>query len=105
GFILYRRNERTQAWISEWIVRSERNFTFAGQTPLPFVDALAGIEDEAIRRKLLCMDQTSLVEILNPQANSYGLAVKALHYSWNYADSRLPENNSEPVRVLHSTRL
>jgi hypothetical protein len=105
GMQLYRRNDRVWAWLAEWIATSERNFNLAGQTPLPAVPALAHVAAEDVRRKLLFMDQISLVEILSPEVNRFGLAVKILDYSWNHRGSRQAANNRAPVRILHAPGL
>jgi hypothetical protein len=50
------------------------------------------------------MDQVSLVEILGPEINKFGLKVKILDYSWNHRGSRLVEKNRESPRILHYPR-
>ena len=105
GLLLYRRNDRVWAFLEEWAAASQRNFQLASKTPLPFVAALAHIPVEDVRRKLLFMDQISLVEMLSPNTNRFGLAVKTLDYSWNNRGSRLPDKNRAPVRISHSPAL
>jgi hypothetical protein len=105
GFILYRRNETVMAWLEAWAALSERNFRFAGMMPIPQLETLRHITDDDIRRRLLCMDQVSLVELLSPDTNRFGLSVECLDNSWNYAGSRLPANNRLPIKVLHVAAL
>jgi hypothetical protein len=101
GFVLYRRNPTTWAWLEAWVKLSERNFRLAEQFPLPTVETLSHIASEDIRRRLLRMDQISLVELLSPDINQFGLVVECLDYSWNYAGSRLSSNRRVPIKVLH----
>lgn len=101
GLILYRRNDKTRQWLETWAALSERNFQIAGLTPLPPVPALSHIAAEDIRRRLLFMDQISLVQMLSPDVNLTGLSVQTLDYSWNHRGSRLTENNRVPVKILH----
>jgi hypothetical protein len=105
GFVLYRRNEKVWEWLAAWAERSEQNFRLAGQPALPDIPSLRHISDEQIRRKLLYMDQTSLVEILSPETNAFNLDVEILDYSWNHRGSQDPVNNQEPVKILHSYAL
>lgn len=105
GLLLYRRNDRVWALLEEWIRLSERNFRLAGEKPLPGMPVVEHIADEEVRRKLLFMDQISLVEILSPDVNRFGLAVKTLDYSWNNRGSRQPEKNRVPVKILHAPAL
>jgi hypothetical protein len=104
GVILYRKNELTWKWLQNWAGISERNFQLASSIHLPELPILTHVDDEIIRRRLLCIDQTSLVELLSPQSNQLGLKVKILDYSWNYRGSALPENNRQAVRILHLPR-
>jgi hypothetical protein len=105
GFILYRRNDPVLAWLRDWIALTEVNFRMARQSPLPEVATLRHIPAEDVRRRLLCMDQISLVELLSPEQQRDGLRVAVLDHSWNHRGSRLAENNRVPVRVLHAPAL
>jgi hypothetical protein len=105
GVILYRNNDRTRAWLREWMTLTERNFLMVSQSPLPMEAPLSYIGDEVLRRRLLIMDQISQMEILSPLINKFDLAYKTLDYSWNHRGSRLPDNNRAPVRILHSPAL
>jgi hypothetical protein len=104
GFVLYRRNQLTWDWLAEWASLSERNFRWASKRPLPRFSMLRHIPDEETRRNLLGMDQISLVEILSPEVNKFGLKLKILDFSWNYTGSRLAENNHGSPRILHLPR-
>jgi hypothetical protein len=104
GLVLYRRNQLTWDWLAEWASLSERNFRWASKRPLPRFSMLRHITDEETRRTLLGMDQISLVEILSPEVNKFGLKLKTLDSSWNYRGSRLAEKNQEAPRILHLPR-
>jgi uncharacterized protein (TIGR02466 family) len=101
SLILYRSNEKTKSWLSEWASLSERNFQMAQQTALPSLPVLSHIKDEAVRRKLLGMAQISMLELLSPETNRFNLGVRPLDYSWNHCGSVLPENNRQPIRIKY----
>jgi aspartate beta-hydroxylase len=102
GLILYRRTEQVWKWLDTWARLTERNFRLADQSPLPALPLLGHIGAEDVRRRLLYMDQISLVEILGPERNSFDLSVLNLDYSWNHRGSQKPENNRNAVRILHT---
>lgn len=104
GFVLYRWNDKTRNWLREWATLSERNFRLARKKNLPRTPLLDHITDNDVRRKLLCMDQISLAEILSPERNTLDLEFRSLDYSWNYRGSRFPERNRVPPRILHLPR-
>jgi len=104
GLVLFRWNAKTERWLREWATRSERNFRLAGKKNLPKTPWLDHISDNRVRRKLLCMDQISLVEILSPETNELELEFHSLDYSWNYRGSRFPERNRVAPRILHLPR-
>jgi hypothetical protein len=104
GLILYRRNERVWAWLRRWAELSSRNFSLASSRRLPPIAILNHVSDEQVKRKLLCMDQVSLVELLSPEHNQCRLNIQVLDYSWNHRGSRLDENNGSPPRILHNPR-
>lgn len=104
GFILYRRNDLVWEWLAEWAALTERNFRWADKDPLPRLATLRHVPSERVRRNLLTMDQTSLVEILSPETNKFGLKLKILGSSWIYRGSMLPENNLEEPRIVHVER-
>ena len=101
GLILYRLNEKTRSWLSEWASLSERNFQMARQTVLSPLPVLNHLKDEAVRRKLLEMAQISLLELLSPETNRFNLGVRPLDYSWNHRGSRFPDNNRQPIRIKY----
>ena len=102
GLILYRRTEQVWKWLDTWARLTERNFRLADQSPLPALPLLRHVGAEDMRRRLLYMDQISLVEILGPERNSFDLSVLNLDYSWNHRGSQKPENNRNAVRILHT---
>jgi hypothetical protein len=104
GLVLYRRSERVWDWLESWRELSEMYFRAASKKNLPEIRSIGHVKDEQIRRKLLCMDQTSLSELLGPEGNAFGLRVCTLAYSWNYRGSQLPQNNAEPIKILHWPR-
>jgi hypothetical protein len=105
GFVLYRHNQKVWEWLSAWADLSERNFRLAGQGDLTDVPSLQHVADQEVRRNLLNMDQTSLVEILSPENNPFDLKLEILDYCWNHRGSFDPAFNQEPVKILHSYAL
>jgi hypothetical protein len=105
GLLLYRRSDRVTAFLSAWIALSARNFAAAGEASLPAFALLDHVRDVDIRRKLLFMDQLSLVEILSPEVNAFDLGLVVLDHAWNHRGSRLPENNRGAVRIWHDPSL
>lgn len=101
SLVLYRLNEKTRSWMSEWALLSERNFQMTHHAALPPLPLLSPIKDEAVRRKLLGMGQTSLLELLSLDANRFKLDVRLLDYCWNHCGSVLPENNRQPARIKY----
>ena len=101
GLALYRKQENTIEWLNSWADISQRNFIAATQPLIPRVPILDHVSDELVRRKLLGMDQISLIELLSPEINHTSLRITILDYSWNHRGSRLPENNRVPAKILH----
>jgi hypothetical protein len=100
GFVLFRETQLVRAWLETWEELSERNFRYAGETPLPHVPMLQRIADEEVRRRLLNMDQISPAEVLSPEVSP--LAVANLDYCWNHSGSRQARNNGKLVKILHT---
>jgi hypothetical protein len=105
GLILYRRTEQVWQWLDAWPKLTERNFRLADQSSAPAIPLLRNVADGSARRRLMYMDQISLVEILNPGGNAFGLSVLNLEYPWNHRGSRKPENNRSVVKILHAPAL
>ncbi|HEY1719899.1 MAG TPA: putative 2OG-Fe(II) oxygenase [Magnetospirillaceae bacterium] len=105
GFVLYRKTDQVWAWLADWAARTEQNFHSATEATLPEVACLAHIPEEEVRRALLRMDQTSLMEILSPDRNAFGLKLRILDPAWNYRGSRLDAYRRKTVEILHSHAL
>jgi hypothetical protein len=105
GVILFRESAQTKRWLEGWLSVSQRNFRIANAPFLREVEALKHVPEEGVRRRLLRMDQISLVETLTPEVNLYGLQVHTLDPSWNHRGSQLRENNRIPVKILHFPEL
>ena len=88
--------------LDAWATRVRRNFGFALQTPLPFVEELAHVSDEDQRRALLRMDQVALMEILSPERNVFDLSCTQLGSAWNYRRSELAYCQPDQVKIAHS---
>lgn len=104
GFVLYRRNETTFSWLGAWARIAERNFRLAMRSPVPVIPSLTHIADDDTRRALLNMDQVALAETLSPEANSFGLRVSVVDYSWLHRSTRISSGSSGPARIRHSRK-
>jgi hypothetical protein len=104
GVILYRWNNRVSEWLKEWAAISERNFRLAETAPPGIVATLSHITDENVRRTLLFMDQVSLIEILSPETNRFGLELEKLDDCWNYRRPFLHEEALGTVKIIHAPR-
>jgi tetratricopeptide (TPR) repeat protein len=105
GFILYRKAEKVAKLFQEWEALTRRNFELASQDPLPEVECLAHITDPKRRRNILFMDQISMVQLLSPTVNVFGLAVEILHECWNFRGSGSGRVLDRPVIVDHRPQL
>jgi hypothetical protein len=105
GVQLFRKSRETRYWLETWIELTERNFLATTRRRLEDIPSVRHIVSEEVRRKLLNMDQISLVEVLSPEINQLGLKFYPLNPSWNHRGSKLPENNQEPVKILHLPEL
>ena len=102
GFILYRMTPGVLRCLDAWATRVRRNFGFALQTPLPFVEELSHVSDEDERRGLLRMDQVALMEVLSPERNEFDLSCTQLGSAWNYRGSALAYCQPDQVKIAHS---
>ncbi len=105
GMILYKNTSKVLAWLEAWVNLSENHFNMAGANPLPELDYLKHVDSDKIRRNLLNMDQISLVQILNPDKNTFCLDIEILDYAWNHRGSRSPALNTTPIKISHSPAL
>ena len=101
GVQLFRKTTKTTLWLEAWLSTTERNFEAASQPFISDIPSVKHVPSQDIRRKLLNMDQISLVEILSPEVNRFALRFFRLDPSWNYRGSKLPDNNVQPARIFH----
>jgi len=105
GFILYRRNEKVMALLKAWGELTAEYFGLANLDVVPKVDCLAHIADPELRRKLLFMDQTSMVQLLSPEVNKFGLDLRILDESWNFRGATGDRKLKQPLKVDHQPAL
>lgn len=105
GFILYRKSDKVLNLLAEWDRLTSEHFALARDSSDPNAEWLSHVEDAEIRRKLLLMDQLSMVRLLSPEVNRFGLDCKILEHSWNYRGSRIQPVPDFPVRVDHHPHL
>jgi hypothetical protein len=104
GVIAYRSAPRVFAWLDAWDALSERNFRAAARVRLPALPFVEHIADEGTRRLLLCMDQTSLTELLSPEVNQFGLEVETLPNTWNFRGASEVDGQGRPIHIQHAPR-
>ncbi|MGD8977083.1 MAG: hypothetical protein PVG91_05710 [Gammaproteobacteria bacterium] len=101
GFILYRKSEGVMRLLQEWSRLTESFFGLARGEGDPELEFLAHIDDPDRRRKLLFMDQLSMVRLLSPEGGPEGLDCKILDESWNYRGSNAGRPPPPEIRVDH----
>lgn len=101
GLILYKRGERVTRLLQAWEELTRRYFELANQDPVPEVECLSHIRDPDIRRTLLYMDQTSMVQLLSPEVNKFDLKLEILDECWNYRGTTTGRVLGQPVKVDH----
>ncbi len=58
-----------------------------------------------MRRTLLYMDQTSMVQLLSPEVNKFDLKLEILHECWNFRGAAPGRILGQPVKVDHHPNL
>lgn len=101
GFILYRKSDGVMDLLAEWERMTAEHFAMARDSSDPCPDWMSHVEDPEVRRKLLFMDQLSMVRLLSPDVNRFGLDCKILEHAWNYRGSRLQPVPDFPIKVNH----
>jgi hypothetical protein len=105
GVILFKKTPSVLSLLKDWSFTSRCNFQLAAESVDCDVPILRHVSDRDVRRKLLYFDQVALVNLFSPDHNPLGLLADILEPSWNHRGSRLLENNSAPINILHSPAL
>jgi hypothetical protein len=105
GVILYRRSNNVGQLLKAWEELTRQYFDLANLDVVPKVDCLPAIEDPELRRKLLFMDQTSMVQLLSPEVNKFELKLEILHESWNFRGAMNNRKLDQPVKINHHPNL
>ena len=101
GFILYRKSDNVLHLLQNWERQTAEFFDIASREDEPQVDCLSHIADPDLRRKLLFMDQLSMVQHLSPTVNRCGVDCKILDESWNYRGSKSGRPAPSDLKVNH----
>lgn len=101
GFILYRKSDNVLHLLQNWERQTSEFFDLASGEDEPQVDCLSHIADPDLRRKLLFMDQLSMVQYLSPEVNLCGVDCKILDESWNYRGSKSGRPPPADLKVSH----
>ncbi len=112
GFMLFRKSEPVMRLLEMWEQKTIEFFDLAAADADPEIECLSHIADAERRRKLLFMDQLSMVQLLSPEVNVCGVDCAILDESWNYrgsAEGRPPPaelkvNHHPSLRKLHFGR-
>lgn len=101
GFILYRNDDKVGELLAAWAELTSEYFTLAAGEEEPQIECLTHIPGQKLRRKLLFMDQVSMVQLLSPDTNRFDLDCLVLDESWNYRGSRSGRPAPSHIRVDH----
>jgi hypothetical protein len=105
GFILFRKNEKTDQLLEAWQELTRSHFDMANMEELPDVEYLRHIEDPETRRELLFMDQTSFVQLLSPEVNRFDLELEIVDECWNFRGTGSARTFEGPVKISHHPSL
>ncbi len=88
GFVLFRRNAKTQALFEAWRDLSDRHFRLADRPELDNIHRdcpyLAHVTAEEDRRTLLRRDQLALAQLFSPETNRFEIDYAQLSEGWNF---------------------
>jgi len=84
-----------------WEEKTTEFFELATAEEDPEIECLAHLPDPALRRKLLLMDQLSMVQLLSPQVNICDLDLKILDESWNFRGSGSGRPPPPDIKMNH----
>jgi hypothetical protein len=101
GFILYRKSGGVMDLLFEWERLTATHFAIARDRPAACPEWLSHITDAEVRRNLLFMDQLSMVRLLSPEVNRFGVDCKVLEHSWNYRGTEQEPASDVQIRVNH----
>ena len=105
GVILFRRSEKVSLLLNAWEALTTEHFDLGNQESVPEVACLSHIDDPELRRKLLFMDQTSMVQLFSPEVNRFDLEYEILDESWNYRGTSTNRQLKEPLKISHHPEL
>ncbi len=101
GFILYRKSDGVMGLLSEWERLTAAHFAVARDDAAPCPGWLSHIGDADVRRKLLFMDQLSMVRLLSPEVNRFGVDCQILDHGWNFRGTEQEPPPGFQIRVNH----
>lgn len=105
GLILFRRSPPVQALLAGWEDLTRQNFELGNQPLPPPTAVTAHLADPEQRREVLFMDQTSLVELLSPEVNRFGVRLEILDECWNFRGTGRQREFRQPVKISHHPAL
>jgi hypothetical protein len=105
GVILFRKSDKVNRLLNGWHDLTAEYFDLGNLDPVPVIDSLAHINDPEQRRKLLFMDQTSLVQLLSPTTNKFGVELEILGEEWNFRGAFGGRSFDKPIMINHHPTL
>ena len=102
GVIAYRRTTKVMQLFERWESLTRHHHNLAELNEPRGIKCLERIEYAKTRRRLLGMDQLSLLQLLSPETNVFDLDVHVLHESWNSRKRGRSWEAFEPVKIDHS---
>ncbi len=101
GFVLYRNVAKVRQLFQAWADLTAEHFSLARSEDESRIECMAHIDDPDVRRKLLFMDQISMVQLFSPEVNQFGLDYMTLDESWNYRGSRTGRPPPPDLKLDH----
>lgn len=105
GVILFKKSEKTMQLLNAWKNLTSEHFKLASQDPVPEVEYLSYLKDPEQRRRLLFMDQTSMVQLLSPNTNKFCLDLEILDEGWNFRGTSNNRKLEHVLKISHDPAL
>jgi hypothetical protein len=105
GVILFKKSEKTMQLLEAWKILTSEHFKLASQDPVPEVEYLSYLKDTEQRKRLLFMDQTSMVQLLSPNTNKFCLDLEILDEGWNFRGTSNNRKLEHTLKISHDPAL
>lgn len=106
GVIAYRKTDGVCRFFDHWQRLNRMHHEASAAPTLPDFDYLEHIPEEAVKRRLLLMDQLGMAQLLSPEVNVYDLDVVILERRWNDRRYYKERDADEPEPIIdHASHL